>query len=410
MDILEHKISPSVGLVVEYCDPQEGFNGWLAIDDPSCLLCAGGMRVQKGISKEHVINMARNMSRKMRICGLPIGGAKCGIDYDHTSPGKIAAMTRFMAAIKPYIQTCYSMGPDLNTDMSELESIAETLHIPSIKMAIAAAQGMELPYFQKRYSILSQEVQKGWSLGKIRAGHGVAAAALATLEHLQISPTQATVAVQGFGTLAKAATLGLLDAGVKIVAVADAEKCITISDSNNDTINDLLQEKGTLLPTRENSSDTQVLERSAILSQECDILLLAAIENTVTKDNAPLINAKAVVPGANLAVSHDAELVLQKRNIPTLPCFLAGCGGSLSMNGLFGPENHPSPSDVLRYIEKKMGSVVQTILHQSDIQQITPTKAALIFCDNAQNEERKKPYMVNPSLSDLPNEKLKIKN
>jgi glutamate dehydrogenase (NAD(P)+) len=410
MGILGNKIVRSAGLVIEYCDPLEGFNGWLVIDDPACRLCAGGMRVQKGITKEHVTNMARNMTMKMRICGLPIGGAKCGIDYDHTSPGKIAAMTRFMAAIRPYIQTCYSMGPDLNTDMNELETIAADLQIPSIKMAIAAAQGMNLTYFQERYSILSQEIHKDWSLGRIRAGYGVAAAALATLAHLRISPARATFAVQGFGTLAKAAILGLIQAGVKITAVADAEKSLQISANNSVVIDDLLREPGTLLPTLDESSDIQILNSSAILSQPCDILLLAAIENAVTVENASLIKAKAVVPGANLAVSHEASLLLHKRNIPVLPCFLAGCGGSLSMNGLFGPADHPAPTKVLGYIDQKMGSVVQTILQQSEQENISPTEAAQIYCDNAPGIEREKPYEVNSPLTNLPSEKLKVKS
>lgn len=381
-------------LVVEYTDPEEGFQGWLVIDNLSYPLSAGGMRVQPGITMDHLIKMARNMTMKMRLCGLPMDGAKCGIDYNPSSPGKRLAMTRFLQAIKPYIRTCYSMGPDLNTDMEELETIASSLEIPSIKMAIAQAQGFELAYFMERYQVLDQEAMDGWPLGTIRAGYGVAAAALATLDHLGITNSQARVAIQGFGTLAKAAAIGLHQAGVKIVAMSDAEKCLTTKDDEL-PIQQLLTRQGVLLPDQDELSGS--IDQSSsqeLLAHSCDLLVLAAIENTVTKENCTAIKARAVVPGANLAVSPEAEVMLLQRNIPVLPCAMAGCGGSLSMNGLFGPDDHPAPGQVLDYIEKKMSAMVHQVLQISQEKKITPSQAALEICDSAKNISRDKPYAV----------------
>ncbi len=135
-------------VVVEYVDNVEDFKGWLVIDGIDHPLCAGGMRVQKGLCAEHLKEMARNMARKMRLCGLPISGAECGIDYDPDSPGKRAAMTRFINAIKPFMLTRYSMGPDLNTKVDELTRVANSCGIPSIKYAIGAVQNFESNYFQ----------------------------------------------------------------------------------------------------------------------------------------------------------------------------------------------------------------------------------------------------------------------
>ena len=52
-----------------------------------------------------------------------------------------------MEAILPYIKDCYSMGPDLNVDMQELDSVGKKLGIPSVKMAIATAMGWDIKYF-----------------------------------------------------------------------------------------------------------------------------------------------------------------------------------------------------------------------------------------------------------------------
>ena len=88
-------------LVIDYVDPEEGFRGWLVRDTLDFGLCAGGMRVQPGLTGARLAEMARNMTRKMRISGLRVDGAKSGIDYDPHPPGKPAAMARFMAAKRP---------------------------------------------------------------------------------------------------------------------------------------------------------------------------------------------------------------------------------------------------------------------------------------------------------------------
>jgi glutamate dehydrogenase/leucine dehydrogenase len=213
-------------LVFEYIDPLEGFKGWFVRDRICHRLCAGGMRVQKGLSCERLIDMARNMTRKMQIANLRVDGAKSGIDYDPGAPGKTEAVARFLLAIRTYIESSYSMGPDLNMEMEELENIAQKAGIPSVKMAIACAQGWDLEYYLERSSILRHEVD-GSSVSRLRAGYGLASAVLAVLDYLEINNTQATVAIQGFGTLAKAAASRLDKAGVRIIGIADIEKCLT---------------------------------------------------------------------------------------------------------------------------------------------------------------------------------------
>ena len=381
-------------LTIEYRDPVEGFPGWLVINDlPGCL-CAGGMRVQKELTRDHVTAMARNMTLKMRICRLPIGGAKCGIRYDPQAPGKLAAMGRFMAAIKPYITTCYSMGPDLNTTMEELEGIAAEMGILSVKTAIAQAQGMPIDVFKRRYAVLGKEALPGRSLGAVRAGYGVAAAALAVLRRLRIAPEAAAIAVQGFGTLARAAMAGLAHHGAGVCAIADARQCVRCAPEDRDGLQALSATPGTLLPE---SPIPPIVgresDRDAILGLPCDVLILAAIENVITAANAHEVQARAVVPGANLAVSPEAEEILHQRGVLVLPSFLAGCGGSLSMNGLFGPRRFPTPEDVVSYIEQAMAAMVERVLDLARREGVSPTQAAFRCLEDV--PKRNRPYAVD---------------
>jgi glutamate dehydrogenase (NAD(P)+) len=376
-------------VVVEYSDPLEGFKGWLVIDRTVHRICAGGMRVQPGLTREHLCEMARNMSLKMRIADLRVDGAKCGIDYDPNSPGKTAAVTRFLKAISPYIKEVYSMGPDLNIAMTELQAAVAWQSIPSIKMAIARAQGWELNYFLKRSAVLSETID-GFTLASLRAGYGVAAAVLAMLSSLDIKPAEATIAVQGFGNLAKAALFGLNRAGCRIVAIADAEKSL-INEQGID-LKEILAADSPLLPDNLPQEGLRVAESQSIFDCKCDILAPAALENTITPEIAEKLQVKGVVSGANLAVPKESDAILHRRAIPVLPDFLAGCGGSLSMEGLYGPDFHPTSQEVLDHVESRMRELVQQVIDESLADKCSLREAALRICAKRKDRPDSRPY------------------
>jgi len=388
---MDNKPDNTPVLVVEYTDQLEGFKGWLAIDRLVHSICAGGMRVQPDLSRDHLVEMARNMSRKMRMADLRVDGAKCGIDYDPASPGKAAAVRRFLKAISPYIESFYSMGPDLNIDMAELEAAASQTGLPSVKMAIARAQGWDLDYFMARSEILSSRVD-GFTLGQLRAGYGVAAAVLGTLETLQIHPEKSRIAVQGFGALAKATLYGLRKAGCRIVAISDEEKSIIAEHEDGLDLGLLLSSATTLLPDTENNIDVIMGPREAIFACKCDILVPAAKENTISTEIAEKIQVRAVVPGANLAVPEKSDKILFRRGIPVIPDFLAGCGGSLSMEGLYGPDDHPDTRQVLDHVMNKMLHLVKQVMEKSRQDKCRPTEAALSICNERQERPGTRPY------------------
>ena len=377
-------------LVVEYTDPIEGFKGWFVRDKLAHRLCAGGVRVQAGLTRNHLCDMARNMTRKMQIASLRVDGAKCGIDYDPQLPGKQKALGRFMEAILPYIKDCYSMGPDLNVDMRELDSIGEKLGIPSVKMAIAAAMEWDIKYFLERYAILSQPVD-GWTLNGLRAGAGVAQACLSVCGFLNISPFQAKVVIQGFGVVAKACAYFLNNAGVRIIGFADYQRSIVAPEGSSLDIAALLRQKSTLLPLI-SAPTAQEDNPKAIYATACDIFIPAAVEKSLNRDTAAILATKAVVPGANLAVTSEGEEILGRRGILVVPDYLAGCGGSLSMEGLFGPDSHPEPEAVLLHVQTKMAALVEKVLSRSREQNISPARAALQYCAETVIPPGNKPY------------------
>ena len=356
-------------------------------------LSAGGMRVQLGLTGEHLVEMARNMTLKMRIADLPVDGAKCGIDYNPASPGKEAAMGRFLAAIKPYVTSRYSMGPDLNVNMAELENAARSVGIDSVKMAVAKAQGWDLAYYLERTQVLNEKVN-GFSLGQLRAGYGVAAAALGTLAKLRIKPEEARISLQGFGTLGRATLFGLAEAGCKIIAIGDAQQTLLSSTQDGLPIATLLEFPGPLLPDASLLTNTSSHTKNALFNCPADIFIPAALENTVTPDISAFLPVLAVVPGANLAVPAKSAAILHDRAILVLPDFLAGCGGSLSMEGLYGPKHHPTARMVLSHVHLKMKTLVDQVITQSILTGNTPTEAAQQISDSRPDHGDRRPYEI----------------
>jgi len=357
-------------------------------------LSAGGMRVQPGLTGEHLAEMARNMTRKMRIADIPVDGAKCGIDYDPASPGKAAAMGRFLAAIRPYVISRYSMGPDLNVDMGELERIAKTIGIASVKMAVAQAQGWDLAYYLERTKVLNEKVDH-FTLGQLRAGYGVAAAALGTLAKLEIKPEDARISLQGFGTLGRATLFGLAEAGCKIVAIGDAKQTLISRSPEGLPASTLLALPGPLLPDADLIPNTSSGAKGELFNCPADLLIPAALENTVTPEISALLPVRAVVPGANLAVPAKSATILQQRDILVLPDFLAGCGGSLSMEGLYGPSQHPTARMVLDHVHRKMKNLVEQVITQSILTGVTPTEAAQQISESRPDHGDRRPYEIN---------------
>ncbi|NIM45950.1 MAG: glutamate dehydrogenase, partial [Nitrososphaeria archaeon] len=64
-----------------------------------------------------------------------------------------------------------------------------------------------------------------------------------------------------------------------------------------------------------------------LLESECEILIPAALENTITISNAPSIKAKAIVEGANGPTTPEADQILEKNGVMLVPDILANAGG-----------------------------------------------------------------------------------
>jgi glutamate dehydrogenase (NAD(P)+) len=194
--------------IIEYTDPVDGFQGWLAYDGRSAPLAAGGCRAQPGLTAAELAVLAERMTLKQRMLGLNVNGAKCGIDYDPRSAGRPAALGRFLAFLRDELHERFSMGPDMGTEWQELQRLAIDAGIPSTKYAIRRAQGLTKEEFFARMIRLDEPAGL-LALSGRRAGHALAHAVIGAARATGVTGP-VSCALQGFGTLGRAAACTLL--------------------------------------------------------------------------------------------------------------------------------------------------------------------------------------------------------
>jgi glutamate dehydrogenase (NAD(P)+) len=136
-----------------------------------------------------------------------------------------------------------------------------------------------------------------------------------------------TVVVQGFGAVGYWAAKFLQKDGAKIVGVVEYNSAIYNPNGLDvDAVKNHFIQRGTLKGFNRATEETE-LDPVEFMEKECDILIPAAKEKAINKDNVDRLNCKIVVEGANGPTTFRAEEALLKRGIITVPDMLANGGG-----------------------------------------------------------------------------------
>ncbi|MBW3580875.1 MAG: Glu/Leu/Phe/Val dehydrogenase [Actinobacteria bacterium] len=359
--------------IIRYVDRVEGFHGFLAIAGHGHRLAAGGCRVVPGLNEGTIVALAEAMALKQRLLGLAVDGAKAGIDYDPQAPGKREALRRFLRFLRPHLQERYSAGPDRGTTWEELEGLAREEGMVSVKGAVARAQELDEPEFRRRLAVLDVDVN-GLTVGQRRAGHALAHAAIAACRQQSVN-RPLVAAIQGFGNLGRGAALALAEAGVMIAAVSDEHASVT-SDDGIDVRALLGSPPGAALAEAA-AGRARTEAREAVLQAPVDVLVLAAVRDAVTLTQARALPATAVAVGANLGLRPSVEELLHRRGVEVVPDFVAGSGGSASMDALFGPPLCPDAGQVLSATAAVLGELVHEVMGRARAGDIRPREAAM---------------------------------
>ncbi|WP_214408490.1 Glu/Leu/Phe/Val dehydrogenase dimerization domain-containing protein [Sphaerisporangium fuscum] len=378
--------------VIEYTDPVEGCTGYLVYDREDCRLAAGGFRVQPGLTVQTLSDLASRMTLKQRVLGINVDGAKSGLDYAGTGPERQAVISRFLSFISQELHNRYSMGCDMGTRFEELERIASGIGVPSVKYAVKTAQGFSDEEFFQRMGLLDEYVGRR-TVGQRRAGHTLAHAALAAAGIAGHPARGLHVAIQGFGNLGRSAAESLVGAGAAVVAVADEYGC-AVHPRGLDIPAMLEQEMSR--PVSVQTFNRASLPGATLFDLPVDVLILAAVEDAVTTEQAATLQAPVVVVGANCGLSETAERILHDRGVLVVPDFIGGIGGSASMETLFGPRTLPEPQQVLDGVAFLIHELVSDVLSGARTRGVPPRAVAMDIAEAAVVAPDKPPYGSSP--------------
>lgn len=137
-----------------------------------------------------------------------------------------------------------------------------------------------------------------------------------------------TVVVQGFGNVGYYSAKFFEQHGAKVIGIAEYNG--GVYNANGLDIEKLKEHQvktGSLVGFAGAQRSVSEKDAMSLLEEECDILVPAALEKQITKDNAPRIKAKVVSEGANGPTTPFAEEILNKKGIVVLPDMLMNAGG-----------------------------------------------------------------------------------
>jgi glutamate dehydrogenase (NAD(P)+) len=288
----------------------------------------GGIRYSTHVDEEEVKGLAALMTYKCALVNVPFGGAKGGVSIDPSkyTESQLERITRRYTAElikKKFIGPALDVpAPDYGTGAREMAWIVDTFEAFNPELINAKGCVTGKPLSQHGIDGRTEATGQGVYFGireSVSVEEDMAELGLST------GLKGKKVIVQGLGNVGYYSAKYISEAGAKVVGVAEWNGGIW--DEQGINIEELkayqMKHKGFKGYPKgefiENSKD--------LLTYPCDILIPAALENQITKENADKIQAKIIGEAANGPVTHEAERILLKKGIMVIPDMYLNAGG-----------------------------------------------------------------------------------
>jgi Glutamate dehydrogenase/leucine dehydrogenase len=308
----------------------------------------GGIRFHESVNEEEVTNLAALMTLKNALHEVPFGGGKGGVVVNprHYSERELYQIC------KKYVQYFSDVlgpdkdipAPDMGTGEREMDwMMAEYKSIHPGSPYLGSFTGKSIisggslgrreatgkgVYFTLRYLLHDfANANKGWLEGSSNAF------ARTAVEH---AGRPLSIAVQGFGNVGSVAALEAYKCSHlqnRIVAVSDRN--VTLYNEEGLSIPALIEfaasHRGDLPVSEEELAacgvKASILGREDVLYLDADVLILAALQDQIRKDNVDRVRARIIVEGANAPIDGEADAFLAGTGTVIIPDILANAGG-----------------------------------------------------------------------------------
>ncbi|MBI2112722.1 Glu/Leu/Phe/Val dehydrogenase [Candidatus Woesearchaeota archaeon] len=276
----------------------------------------GGIRFHPDVSKDEVSSLAFWMAIKTAVADLPLGGGKGGVIVNpkELSPQELEELSRaYIRAFYPYLGSHQDIpAPDVYTTPQIMAWMLDEFE----KITKKKDPGM----------ITGKPLDKGGSLVRdIATALGGVCVLEASLQKLKLSGRR--VAIQGFGNAGMNVAKLLHERGFKIIAVSDSKGGVYSEEGLDIPAVEKIKEKTDSVINYHNQKEDHAITNEELLESDVDILIPAALDNAITKENASKIKAKIILELANGPTTPEADIILHKKKILVLPDVLANSGG-----------------------------------------------------------------------------------
>ncbi len=347
----------------------------------------GGIRFHPGVDINEVRALSILMSLKTAAVGLPLGGGKGGVSVDPRtlSEADLEKLARaYVKHLHPHI------GPDIDIPAPDVN-----INSQIIDWMVDEYEAMTGD--TSKASFTGKSIENKGSQGREAAtGRG---GMIAIGEYLQLvgkNPKEMTFAIQGVGNVGYFfAKLAETELGARIVAVSDSQRTLAVKDyQNNSTYLSLegIKERRKGLIDDMASSHAEFLDRDDVLGLDVDVLVLAALGDTVVKGNVSNVKAPVILELANGPVDEDALKVLDKKNQVVIPDIVANAGGVIvsHLEWLQNKANETWDEEkVNSQLKDYMVSAIRSVYEYSQNHRIPMKEAALALAMQRLLESRK---------------------
>ncbi|HLR73201.1 MAG TPA: Glu/Leu/Phe/Val dehydrogenase [Pseudogracilibacillus sp.] len=290
------------------------FTGYRAQHNDAVGPTKGGVRFHPDVNEDEVNALAIWMSLKSGIVNLPYGGGKGGIVCDprEMSFRELEALSRgYVRAISQFVGPTKDIpAPDIFTNPQIMAWMMDEY---------SRIDGLNSPGF-----ITGKPVVLGGSHGRESAtAKGVTICIEEAAKKRDLELKDARIVVQGFGNAGSFLAKFLHEAGAKVVGISDAYGALHDPEGLDvDYLLDRRDSFGTVTTLFKNT-----ISNEELLELDCDILVPAAVQNQITKENAGKIKADIIVEAANGPTTNEATKLLAESGKLLVPDVLASSGG-----------------------------------------------------------------------------------
>ena len=329
----------------------------------------GGIRFHPEVDKDEVKALATLMSFKTAAIGLPLGGGKGGVTVNprELNDQELEELSRlFVRKLHQHIGPDKDIpAPDVNTDGRIIDWMVDEYEKCSGDTTKASFTGKSL--------------KNGGSEGREAAtGRGGVIVLRELLKRINLGKKDVTYSLQGFGNVGS--FFGLIaetdHQDWKMLAATDSSGGVFNKEGLSPKELDKYKKTGSKLNS---SQDGQSISNEELIAEDVDVLVLAALGDSVTKENAHLVKAKIVLELANGPVSEEAYQILTDRGVIVVPDILANAGG-VTVSYLEWVQNkkseHWAEDKVNKMLDDYMTKATDAIYKVSEKEKVSLKEAA----------------------------------